>query len=172
MPNASSRLDVALLLVRVVVGLTFFLHGLDKLTDLHGYKRYFASLDIPLPGVMAPFVAVLETGGGIALALGLLTPLIGLTLAGNMLVAGLTEHTGDGFFVERGGYELVLLLGVTCLALVVAGAGRLSLDARFELERRLSGLVGGSRSPHEAKPAGTPRMSSDREGPRREARQG
>ena len=61
----SSRTDLALLAVRVVVGLTFLLHGLDKLGDLSGTKQGFDAMGIPAPGVMAPFVAALETVGGI-----------------------------------------------------------------------------------------------------------
>jgi putative oxidoreductase len=67
--------------------------------------------------------------GGILLITGLLTPLAGVALAIDMLVAGLTAHTGKGFFVQDGGYELVLLLGAGSLSLALAGAGRFSADA-------------------------------------------
>ncbi len=137
--------DVALLLLRLAVGVTFLLHGVDKLGDLSGTEGFFDSLGIPLPGLMAPLVALLEVGGGLALVVGLLVPLAGVALALNMLVAGLTAHTGSGFFVMDGGFELVLVLGAAALSLAVAGAGRFSADAALGLGERIPGYpaVGG-----------------------------
>jgi putative oxidoreductase len=141
-PYASSRTDLALLLVRAAVGLTFLMHGLDKLGDLTGTEQLFDSLSIPLPGLMAPFVALIEVVGGIALIVGLLAPLFGLALAGDMLVAALTQHIDKGFFVAHGGYELVLILGITSLGIMLAGAGRFSVDGALRLGERLPGYPG------------------------------
>jgi putative oxidoreductase len=139
---ASSRTDLALLLVRVVVGLTFLVHGLDKLGDLNGTEQLFDSLNIPLPGLMAPFVALIEVVGGIALIVGLLAPFFGLALAGDMLVAALTQHIDKGFFVTDGGYEFVLILGIASLGIMLAGAGRFSVDGALRLGERLPGYPG------------------------------
>jgi putative oxidoreductase len=134
--EAVSR-DLGLLVLRLFVGATFLVHGLDKLIDLASAERYFASLDIPAPAVMAPVVAITETvGGGLILA-GLTTRLAGLALAGDMLVAFLTEHVGDGFFVNAGGGEFVLLLAGASLALVLTGGGRFSVDEAFGVPKRL-----------------------------------
>lgn len=123
------RTDAGLLVLRLVIGVTFLLHGIDKLGDLSGVEQGFDQMGIPAPELMAPLVAMTETVGGVLLITGLLTPLAGLALAITMLVAALTAHTGNGFFVEGGGYEHVLTLGAGCLALAVAGAGRFSADA-------------------------------------------
>ena len=136
---ASTRKDLAVLLVRLAAGLTFLIHGLDKFGDLTGTEQFFDSLGIPVPGLMAPLVATLETIGGVALIIGLLAPVFALALAGNMLVAGLTQHVENGFFTMNGGYEHVLILGVACLGIVVAGAGRFSADAALKLGDRLPG---------------------------------
>ena len=141
----SSRTDLALLAVRVVVGLTFLLHGLDKLGDLSGTEQGFDGMGIPAPGVMAPFVAALETVGGIALIVGALAPVFAIGLAINMLVAALTAHIDNGFFAADGGYELVLLLGVSSIAIAIAGAGRYSVDATIGIARRVPGYPGGER---------------------------
>lgn len=141
----SNRTDIALLAVRVVVGLTFLLHGLDKLGDLSGTEQGFDGMGIPAPGLMAPLVAVLETVGGIALIVGALAPLFALGLAIDMLVAALVVHVENGFFVADGGYELVLLLGVASAAIVIAGAGRYSVDATLGLARKLPGYPGSER---------------------------
>ena len=124
-----ARTDTGLLVLRLVVGLTFLLHGLDKLGGLSGVEQFFGSLGIPAPGLMATVVAVTETAGGILLIVGLLTPLAGFALAIDMLVAGLTAHVDKGFFAGQGGYELVLVLGSASVALLIAGAGRFSADA-------------------------------------------
>ena len=138
----TSRIDLALLAVRVVVGLIFLLHGLDKLGDLTGTEQGFDGMGIPAPGLMAPRVAVLETVGGLALIVGALAPLFAIGLAINMLVAALVVHVENGFFVSDGGYELVLVLGVASVAIAIAGAGRYSVDAALGLARKVPGYPG------------------------------
>jgi putative oxidoreductase len=129
--------NAGLLLLRLVVGVTFLLHGLDKLSDLSGAEEFFASLDIPAPALMAPFVAVTETVGGLLLVAGLATPLVGVALAVDMAVAIVTAHVGKGFFATDGGFELELLLGAASVALVLTGAGRFSADTALDLPRYL-----------------------------------
>jgi putative oxidoreductase len=117
-----------------VVGVTFLFHGLDKLGDLSGIEEFFASLEIPAPGLMAPFAALVEAVGGALLIAGLATPLVGAALAGDMLVALVTAHIDEGFFATDG-IELVLLLGGASLAVVLTGPGRFSADAVLDLPR-------------------------------------
>jgi putative oxidoreductase len=120
--------SAALLVLRTVVGVTFLFHGLDKLGDGPGTERFFASVGIPAPQLMGSFVAVTETVGGMLLIAGLATALAAAALAIDMLVAYLTVRVGDGFFVSAGGFELEFLLAGACVGLVLAGAGRYSLD--------------------------------------------
>jgi putative oxidoreductase len=70
-----------------------------------------------------------ETGGGLLLALGLLTPLAAALLFSVMLVATLTVHSKKGFFGQNGGYEYTLVLGVAALSIAFTGPGSLSVDA-------------------------------------------
>jgi len=134
--HPTTAVSAGLLVLRLVVGVTFLLHGLDKLGDLAGTEELFASLAIPAPGLMAPFVAVTETVGGLLLIAGLATPLAGAALAGDMFVALLTAHIDEGFFAADGGIELVLLLGGASLALTLTGAGRFSADAALNPPKR------------------------------------
>ncbi len=129
--------DIGLLGLRTVVGATFLVHGVDKLLHLGAAEADFASLGIPAAAAMAPLVAATEAGGGALLLAGLLTRLAGIALAGDMLVALLTAHIADGFFVNAGGGEFVIVLGGASLALALTGAGRFGLDAAFDLEQRL-----------------------------------
>ena len=125
----TARTDLGLLLLRVVLGVAFIMHGIDKLGDLSGTQQGFEQLGIPAASFTAPLVALTETIGGGLLIAGLLTPIAAGALTIDMLVAGLVVHAEKGFFAQDGGYEFVLILGVASLALAVAGAGRLSADA-------------------------------------------
>jgi putative oxidoreductase len=140
--NPTTLPSAGLFILRLVIGVTFLLHGLDTLGDLAAAERLFASLDIPAPGLMAPFVAVTETGGGVLLIVGLGTPLAGAALGVDMLVALATAHDDLVFFVGDGGIELELLLAGASFAIALLGAGRFSADSALGLPRRVSRRVG------------------------------
>ena len=122
--------SIALALVRVLTGVIFIAHGAQKLFvfGLAGVSGGFAQMGIPMPGVVGPFIALLEFFGGIALVFGLLTRLASLGLLFDMLGAIFLVHLKNGFFLPQG-YEFALLLLTTSAALVVAGAGRFSIDS-------------------------------------------
>lgn len=118
-------------LIRVMVGIVFLVHGLQKLlvSGFGGTAEFFASLGIPLPMVAAVVVTFVEILGGAALILGLATRWVAVPLAIDMLVAIPLVHLPNGFIaVPNGGYEFALLLLVSNVSLVVAGAGALALD--------------------------------------------
>jgi putative oxidoreductase len=130
-----------LLVLRVVVGVTFLVHGLDKLGDIAAAERFFAALDLPAPGLLAPLVAVTETLGGVLLIVGLGTPLVAAALGVNMLVALATAHDDIVFFVSEGGIELELLLAGASCAIALSGAGRFSADGALGVRRPRSASV-------------------------------
>lgn len=122
--------DRALLVLRVAVALVFIAHGHAKLFEFGhtGVTGFFTQLGIPLPGVAAWCVALLEFGGGIALAVGVFTRVLASLFVVNMLAAiGLAVYP-KGFV---GGYELEFLLAIASLSLAFAGAGAYSVDARL-----------------------------------------
>jgi putative oxidoreductase len=125
-----NQADLGLALIRIIVGLVFAVHGGQKLFvyGLDGVAGAFTQMGIPMAAVAGPAVAFLEFFGGIALILGLLTRLAGLGLAINMIGAILFVHAKAGFFLPNG-YEFVLTLFAGAAALVIAGAGRYSVDA-------------------------------------------
>lgn len=119
------------MILRVVVGLTFFMHGLQKVQGgIDGVAAFFGTIGIPMAGFFAFVVTYLELLGGLALILGLFTHWVAKLLAINMLVALFTVHLGNGFFVGNGGIELVLVLLGALVALMISGPGKCALGNR------------------------------------------
>lgn len=138
--TAPSRLSTGLAILRVVIGIIFVVHGYEKLFTMSvaGVTGFFTQIGAPLPGVTAPLVSVLEFAGGIALILGLLTPIVAALLAANMLGALFLVHLPNGFSAMNGGYEFVLTLLGALLALALTGPGAYALDAVFRRGRSAS----------------------------------
>lgn len=118
------------LILRLVLGLTFFMHGAQKVLGwyggggLEGTAAFMNSLGIPtFLGYISSFWEFL---GGICLILGFLTRIWSVGLVINMLVAILLVHSG--FFVSEGGIELALVLMVVSLAVTLLGPGKYSID--------------------------------------------
>ncbi|WP_067139691.1 DoxX family protein [Microtetraspora malaysiensis] len=129
---------VALLIGRVGIGVIFLVHGWQKLTamGLPGTTAFFEQIGIPLPGLAAPAVTVLELAGGAALILGAALPVAGTLLALDMLGAIAFVHGGNGFTVDKGGYEFVLALAVAAVAIGFSGGGTLALDTLWQRRGR------------------------------------
>lgn len=122
--------DVVFFIARLGLGSVFVAHGWQKFDEygLEGTTAAFDAMGIPAPKAAALCATAIELGGGVLLLLGLLTPLVGLLLAADMAGAWWFAHKGNGVFIEAGGHELVLALGVGALLCVATGAGRISLD--------------------------------------------
>jgi putative oxidoreductase len=122
--------DVALLLIRVVAGLAFMMHGWMKIQNPFGWMGPQAFAPAPFQAL----AAVAEFGGGLAWILGLLTPLASLGIACTMAVAAWMHAgmSGDPF-VSTGGpsYELAAVYLCVALVLLALGPGRFSLDRGF-----------------------------------------
>src|SRR5687768_2883389 len=104
-------MDVGLLVLRVVVGGLFVGHGLQKLFGwfggygIEGTAGFMSSLRYRRPKLAALGTGVIETGAGLFLAVGLLTPLVGAAIIGVMLNAIVSAKWPQGLY---GGYELDL----------------------------------------------------------------
>ena len=124
-----TRVDVALAVLRVLVGVVFLAHGGQKLFvyGFDGVAGAFGQMGIPMANVTGPLTALVEFFGGLALVSGLLTRLAGLGLAITMLGAISFVHLSAGFFGPKG-YEFPLTLLAATIAFAIAGAGRFSLD--------------------------------------------
>jgi putative oxidoreductase len=121
-----------LLVLRLVTGTIFIVHGLPKfglggdrgLAELAGW---LGSIGIPLPMLNAILLASSEAIGGAMLLIGFLTRFAAATQVIAMLVAVFLVHYSNGLAGE-GGYQWALLLGAAAFALMMDGAGRLSVD--------------------------------------------
>jgi putative oxidoreductase len=118
---------LALLLLRVALGIIFIYHGYPKLfghtretveTFAHmGFPRYFAYV-----------AGIIEFFGGCILVLGLFVRIAGLLLAGEMAIALWKVHGILSDPRAVGHYEFPLVLAVSCFAVACLGAGLISFD--------------------------------------------
>lgn len=133
---AGGRTAIGLLVIRLVFGLGIALHGWGKIQNPFSWM----GPDAPVPGILQALAALSEFGGGIALILGLLTPLALLGLASTMIVAITTVHANDPFVARGGGrsFELAALYLTVAVAILLVGPGKLSLDALLFTRTRRS----------------------------------
>ncbi len=121
--------SVGLLLLRLVMGAAFVLHGLGKIQNPMGWMGPDASM----PAVLQALAAISEFGGGLALISGLLTRLGSLGITSVMVVALATVHLklGHPFVADKGGpsYELPAVYLACAAMFFILGPGKFSLDA-------------------------------------------
>lgn len=123
--------DVAVLILRLVLGLTMAAHGLNKFFGggrIPGTARWFESIGMKPGTFHATVAACTETAAGLGLAAGLLTPIPAAGFVALMFTAAWTVHRHNGFFIVKEGWEYNLILAVSAVVVAMLGAGRYSLD--------------------------------------------
>jgi putative oxidoreductase len=129
---------VGLLLLRVVTGAAFVFHGWHKLQSANGAFGWMGA-EAPVPGVLQGLAVLAEFGGGLALILGLLTPLAALGIACTMIVALAMVHLprGDPFVGQPGqpSFELAAGYLANAVLFLLIGPGVLSLDGLLFAKR-------------------------------------
>src|SRR5262245_10383726 len=126
-------MDVGLLVLRLVLGLTFAAHGTQKLFGwfggygIAGTGGFLESLGFRPGKVQAVLAGLSELGGGLLVAAGLVTPLGAALIIGVMVAAIGSVHLAKGFWVSNGGYEYNLLVIATAFALACIGPGEYSV---------------------------------------------
>lgn len=124
-----NKLNVTTFLLRIVLGISFFVHGFVKFQGgIENTVGWFDSIGIP--GFLAYVVASIELVGGIALILGLGTRIVSALLTLIMIGAILKSKLAIGFLgtPEMAGYELDLAFLVIAIFLAVNGSKLWSLD--------------------------------------------
>ena len=136
-----------ILFLRVIVGLTLFGHGAQKLFGWfgghgpQGTAGFFGQLGFRRRHALPmAILAGLSEAAGLLFALGFLTPFAALGIATVMVVAVGTVHWKNGLWVTNGGYEYNLLVWAVAVAVAASGPGRFSVDAALGWVDNLSGV--------------------------------
>ena len=131
--------DILPTVLRGALGIVIFPHGAQKLLGWFGGDGYRATMDyftkgMGIPALFAILPIIVEFFGSLALILGLVTRLVALGIAVDMLVAVWTVHRDNGFFMnwegekEGEGFEYHVLVVAIAVALVIGGGAALSVD--------------------------------------------
>jgi putative oxidoreductase len=130
--RSSQGLDA--LAIRLAAGVIFTAHGAQKLFGwfggygLEGTAGWMASIGLEPGYFLALMAGSAEFFGGLLLIFGLLVRPAALVLAVTMLVAIFSVHFEHGLFMSNNGYEFALSLFAISVALMLRGAGSLSVD--------------------------------------------
>ena len=131
--------DVASLILRVVTGIVFFAHGAQLALGWFGGNGFTATMqfftqNMHIPTVFAFLAIMAQFLGSLGLIVGLLTSVAAFGIGVVMLVATVMVHRPVGFFMnwfgsQKGeGYEYHLLAIAICIALMIKGGGKASID--------------------------------------------
>ncbi len=131
--------DTAALILRVLLGVVFFPHGMQKLFGWFGGYGFggtygFFTGALGIPAVLAVLAILAEGLGSLGLLTGLLTRVAAFGITINMIVAVLMIHHKFGFFMNWDGkqagegIEYHLLVIAIGLALMIKGGGKWSVD--------------------------------------------
>ncbi len=128
--------DIALLVLRAMVGTVGVFHGSQKLFGLFGgdgvqaFAEHLRGLNIPLPLISAICAGAAEAGCGLLVGIGLATRVAVLPFAFVMMVA-IWTHRDGGFDAGKGGFEYPLTILAILVAIFLSGPGRFSADHVF-----------------------------------------
>ena len=117
-------------IIRLVLALSFILHGLPKLTHTAGMAGFFGKIGLPFPFQIVIFIGLLEVVGGILLLIGFGTRYISPLLAIDMLMAIILAKSGTGQGYLGAEVEILLLAGA--LSIFFSGPGALALHKEIK----------------------------------------
>jgi putative oxidoreductase len=142
-----TAINLVLLVFRLTAAAVMLAHGINHIFGggkIAGTGRWFESLGMRPGRLHAWLASVTEVAAGALLVLGLLTPLAAAGIIGVMLVAWITNHRGNGFFIFRPGegWEYVMTLTVVGLVLATLGPGDWSIDHAISLDEHYVGGTG------------------------------
>lgn len=131
--------DMASLVLRLLLGIVFFAHGMQKVLGWFGGAGFSGTMDaftvkMGIPAFFAILAILAEAAGSLGLITGFLTRIAAFGIACNMVVAVFMVHLKNGFFMnwfgkQQGeGFEYHILVIAITIALMIRGGGRWSID--------------------------------------------
>ncbi len=129
--------SLALLIVRVTLGVIFLAHGMQKLLGVFDgpgiakVAKMLEGIGFMYPTLWAWILSLSETIGGLFLVLGIMPRLSSGFITIIMLVAIFRVHGPKGFFMANGGFEYPLLILVTAISFMLTGGGKFSFFDRL-----------------------------------------
>jgi putative oxidoreductase len=136
MVDSVAKNMLAPLVLRLGLAVIFIHHGLGKINETTNWGTKW--MGDKQPAHVQGAVAWGELIGGIAMSVGFLARLAGLGLAAIMGGAIYMVHGEKGFDLSKGGYEYNFAIIIMCVAVILLGAGTLSLDRVLWRKRQLS----------------------------------
>ena len=132
-------IDVALLIIRLIIGTFFMVHGYNKFVDTKDIAKWLEKHGYKPPMLWASLIIITELVGGIGLILGLGTRLFALMMSVVML-QGIhhRKHIAELKFVD--GWEINYVTLASTIALILLGSGAISLDYLLRLQGLMLGI--------------------------------
>jgi putative oxidoreductase len=140
-----SEVDLALFLLRAWIGIVMLAHGIKHLRGREKTKAWLETIGYRSASLQWMAMSTTEVGVGVLLILGLLTSLAAAGTAAIMVVAYLTVHHTQGFWVTARpdeGWEYVATILIGTLVVGLLGPGEWSIDWSVDLAENLDGWVG------------------------------
>lgn len=140
-----TEVDIAMLVLRVWVGIVMIAHGINHARSQEGTANWFEKVGFRSPQLNARMSVLSELAIGAGLIVGLLTSIAAAGLVATMFLAFWAVHRFAGFFVFHRpdeGYEYVVTLAVAALVIAVVGPGDVSIDAAIGIDGDLDGVTG------------------------------
>ncbi|WP_026564134.1 DoxX family protein [Bacillus sp. UNC41MFS5] len=126
------KLEVGTLILRIFLGLSFFIHGVSKFQNgIENTVGWFDSIGIP--GFVGYIVGIIELVGGLLLIIGFGTRYIAALFVFIMIGAILKVKLAAGFMGkgQGAGFELDLAFAVMAVFLFLNSKSALSLDSKL-----------------------------------------
>jgi len=124
-----NKLDAWVLVVaRLLMAIIFLAAGAGKVANFAGTQGYMASMGVP--GLLLPLVILMELGGGLAILAGYKVRWVALLLAAFCVISGVVFHGNFSDQTQLIMFMKNLAMAGGFLAILVSGAGPMSLDGR------------------------------------------
>ncbi len=134
MDREDRSIDMALVVLRLTLGVVMIAHGLQKVGVVEGGAASLGNQieifgKMGIPEWLGYLSIAAELLGGLGVLLGLFGRVAAFGIAVNLFVAIAKVHVDKGLFAQGGGFELPLALFTMALALLFTGMGQYSVDA-------------------------------------------